>query len=125
MVSSTEGTSLKILGNKLVLSKKPGGPKKETMTARIIDVGVIHNPPKKPKYIVQYADQHFNINKALRASPDEIKKMSKEHIVARIKKYVLGNLGMSVLPRRYHSEHASIPQAKAALTSLVKEFQAK
>ncbi len=125
MVNSTEDTSLKILGKKLILNKKPSGPGKETMIASIIEVGAEGTDPKKMTYVVQYFQKPFNINKALRASPDEIKKMSKEQITSRIKKYVLGNLGLHSGSRKEYHRYPSISAAKAGIKELARRLQAK
>ena len=123
----TEGTSLKILFEKMLLSKKPKGPQKSTMTVGIVDL--MELPDKlpaitKPKsvYYVRSCEKQFNINKALRASPDEIKQMSKEQINSRIKKYVFGNLGIINSQRQVRLRTTSLDEAKKKFTELCKKI---
>lgn len=116
---------MKILGKKLVLSKKPLGPKKETMLASIVEVGAVGTDPKKMTYFVQYFQKPFNINKALRASPEEIKKISKDQMMARVKRYVLGNLGLFGGTRKMHSRHTTMIDAKKSVSDLLRKLQSR
>jgi hypothetical protein len=116
---------LKILDRKLVLSKKPYGPKVETMLASIIEISAVREDPKKMTYFVQYSQKPFNINKALRASPEEIKKMSTDQMMARVKRYVSNNLGIFSSIRRVHSRHTTLVSAKKSVSDLLRKFQSR
>lgn len=123
---------MKILGSKLILSKKPVGPQSSTMVASLVEVGAVvkhilvaKKKVKKTEYLIQYAQKHFDLNKALRASPEEIEKMSKEQVQARMKKYVLGNLGIHSAVRKVHSVHPDLKLAKKSLKDLIKRLQSR
>lgn len=109
----------------MVLSKKPSGPNNETMLASIVEIGAIGTDPKKMTYVVRYFQKPFSINRALRASPKEIEKMSKDQMMAKVKRYVLSNLGLGSGSRTVHSQHTTLPAAKRAIETLLRKLQSR
>ena len=125
-------TNSKILGSKYLLSKKPFGPQKVTMSFSVIEIlqqeSAWFEDGKKKKlvtFILQYATLNFNINKALRASPKEIKLLTKLQVLQRVKKYVFGNLGINRADRAVHKASTSLPSVKSEFKNLVRRLSSR
>lgn len=110
---------------------QPGGPHKTTMTAT--QLCLKQGSTKKydsrsetfkiiPFFIVTYKQNSFNVNKALRANSEDIKKMTKQEIHSKLGKYISSHLNFNMLPEKTYGEYDKYGSAYAGFAKAVKKF---